>query len=104
MKEYRLKITTRALTDMEQLYNYIAGHLNAPETAAKQYDRIADAIESLRVFPERIKLMDSKPEQALGMRRLLADNYSVIFVVGDEQVTVLRVLYSSSDIISRLRE
>ncbi len=36
MKEYRLKITTRALTAMEQIYNYIAGHLNVPETAAKQ--------------------------------------------------------------------
>jgi len=32
------------------------------------------------------------------------DNYSAVYVVGEAEVTVLRVLYSSSDISARLRE
>lgn len=69
-----------------------------------QYDRIAAAIESLGTFPERCKLFDFEPEHSHGMRQLLVDNYSAVYVVGETEVTVLRVLYSSSDINARLHE
>lgn len=103
MRNYRVKITGKALNDMEAIYNYIASNLQSPETAMRQYDRIAAAIESLDTFPERCRLFDSEPERSLGMRQLLADNYSAIYVVGDAEVTVVRVLFSSSNICARLR-
>jgi len=40
---------------MEEIYNYIAEQLQAPETAMGQYNRIADAIETLDTFPERLR-------------------------------------------------
>ena len=43
MKLYKIQITDAALSDMEEIYNYIAGRLQAPETAMGQYNRIADA-------------------------------------------------------------
>lgn len=104
MKQYTVQITEKALQDMEEIYTYIAKQLQAPEAAIRQYDRIASAIESLCVFPERIKLMDSKPERAMGMRQLLIENYSAFFIVKDTRVVVLRVLYSASDISTRLLE
>lgn len=47
-----------------------------------------------------------QPERDMGMRQRLINNYSIIFVVDDEMntVTVLRVLYSASDINARLRD
>lgn len=104
MKEYSVKITRRALADMDMIYDYIAQSLQVPDTAAKQYDRIADSIMSLNIFPERCKLFDSQPERDMGLRQLLVDNYSVIYVVEDDVVTVLRVLYSASDICARLTD
>ena len=104
MKQYRVKITRKALTDMEAIYDYIASNLQSPDTAMRQYDRIAAAIESLGTFSERCKLFDSEPEHSQGMRQLLVDNYSAVYVVGEAEVTVLRVLYSSSDISPRLHE
>ena len=104
MKEYRVKITRRALADMGMIYDYIAHSLQAPDTAAKQYDRIADGIMSLNIFPERCKLFDSQPEHDMGLRQLLVDNYSVIYVVEDDTVTALRVLYSASDISAQLKD
>lgn len=104
MKKYRVRITGRALADMEEIYDYIASCLQSPDTAMGQYDRIAAAIESLDTFPERCKLFDSEPEHSHGMRQLLVDNYSAVYVVDEVEVTVLRVLYSSSDISARLRE
>lgn len=37
------------------------------------------------------------------MRRLLVDNYSVFFVIQGNRVIVTNVLYSASDVESRLK-
>lgn len=106
MNQYSVKITGKALDDMERIYDYIALELQVPEIAMGQYNRIADAIESLAHTPKRCRLFDSQPERDMGMRQRLIDNYTVIFVVDDATgcVTVLRVLYSASDINARLRD
>ena len=104
MKQYVVRITDRALADMEEIYNYIAIQLQAPENAMGQYNRIAETIEGLHVFSERIKLMESEPERIMGLRQLVIDNYSVFYVIEDMDVIVTRVLYSAMDISRRLLE
>lgn len=104
MKRYTVQITDRALADMEEIYNYIAIQLQAPENAIGQYNRIAEAIEGLCVFPERIKLMESDPERMMGLRQLVIDNYSAFYVIENMQVIVTRVLYSAIDLSKRLVE
>lgn len=104
MKQFNVKITVRALADMEAIYDYIVDKLMAPDSAMKQYGSIAEAIESLNHFPERCNLLDSEQECSLGMRKLLVDHYAVIYVVEDNRVTVLRVFYNASDINVHLRK
>lgn len=104
MKQYVVRITDMALADMEEIYNYIAIQLQAPENAMGQYNWIAEAIEGLNVFLERIKLVESEPEQIMGLRQLVIDNYSVFYVIEDMDVIVTRVLYSAMDISRRLLE
>ena len=53
MKQYDVKISHAALSDMEQIYSYIADRLLESDTAMRQYDRIAEAIQSLNILPER---------------------------------------------------
>lgn len=103
MKHYTVEITNEALADMEQLYNHIAYVLQAPENAMDQYNRIADAILTLDTMAERICIMESEPERSKEMRRLLVDNYSVVSVIQGDKVIVTDVLYSESDIESRLK-
>lgn len=104
MKQYVVRITDRALADMEEIYNYIAIQLQAQENAMGQYNRIAEAIEGLNVFPERVKLVESEPERIMGLRQLVIDNYSVFYVIEDIDVIVTRVLYTAMDISRRLLE
>jgi len=99
MKQYKVEITKEALQDMEDIYNYIAIDLLAPDNAMGQYNRIADEILTLDTFPERFRIMDSEPEKRMELRRMLVDNYSV----RDERVIVTDVLYTASDIEARLR-
>ncbi len=95
MKQYKVQITDKALADMEEIYNYIAIQLQAPENAIGQYNRIAKAIEELKMFPEKVRLMESEQERAMRLRQLVVDNYSVFYVIEKESVIVMRVLYSA---------
>ena len=104
MKHYEVLISDKASDDMEGIYRYISEALLVPATAAKQYNRIADAILSLEEMPERIRLVDSEPERTKGFRPLAVDNYTVFFVIKGNTVNVVRVLYSASDIRKRLSE
>jgi plasmid stabilization system protein ParE len=104
MKQYGVQVTDKALEDMEEIYNYIAEQLQAPENAIGQYNRIAEAIEKLNVFPERVKVMESEPEHTMGLRQISIDNYAAFYVIEDGKVIVTKVLYSASDISRRLSE
>ena len=103
MKQYKVRITDKALADMEEIYNYIATQLQAPENAMSQYNWIAKAIEELSMFPEKAR-MESEPERAMGLRQLVIDKYSAFYVIKDMKVIVIRVLYSAMDISKRLLE
>ena len=73
MKQYDVKISRMALSDMEQIYSYIADRLLESDTAMRQYDRIAEAIQSLNILPERCALVESEPERTQGLRQMLVD-------------------------------
>ena len=103
MKQYKVEITREALRDMEDIYNYIAIDLLAPENAIGQYNRIADEILTLDTFPERYRIMESEPEKSMELRRMLVDNYSVFYTIREDKVIVTDVLYTASDIEARLR-
>ena len=103
MQQYKVEITDEALADMEQLYDHIANVLLSPMNAMGQYNRIADAILTLDMMPERFKIMESEPEHSRELRRMLVDNYSIFYVIRSDKVIVTNVLYSASDIGKRLR-
>ena len=103
MEKYTVEVTKSALQDMEDIYNYIAIELLSPEAAMGQYNRIADEILTLDTFPKRNRIMDSEPEKRMELRRLFVDNYTVFYTIRGYRVIVTDVLYSASDIESRLK-
>lgn len=103
MKEYQVKITDSALHDMEDLYQYIAIQLEAPQNAMNQYNRIADAVLKLNCMPERFRVFDVEPWRSRGLHRMNVDNYAVFFCILDDSVVITDVLYAASDLEKRLR-
>ena len=103
MKKYTVNITDEALVDMEALYEYIAFKLLAPENARGQYNRIADAILTLKSYPDRFGLFECEPEHSMGIHKMIVDNYAVCYVIDSGVVTVTDVLYGASDMYKRLQ-
>lgn len=104
MRKYTVQITDEASSDMEEIYRYISEKLKAPDNALGQYNRLADEILTLDMFPERYPTVDFNPERRACLRRMPVDNYSVFYVVRGDCVIVTDVLYSASDIEQRLKE
>ena len=56
MIEYQIIISEQAAKDMSDIYEYIYTTIGMPQIAMAQFNRIADAIETLHLFPERSAL------------------------------------------------
>ena len=104
IEKYEVTITEEALSDMERIYEYIAYELLTPENVMGQYNRIAEAILTLDMFPERFALFEMEPEHSWGMRRMVVDNYLVCYLVDPGVVTVTDVLCDASNVHVRLEE
>jgi plasmid stabilization system protein ParE len=102
MEKFKVEITNSAFLDMQDIYDYIAEISQDTTVALNQYERITKAILSLEIMPKRIKPMEVNLKYDLGLRKLLVDNYSVIFKIDGNTVYVTNVLYSSSDIENKL--
>ena len=102
MSHYEVLISDKALEDMNAIYDHIVEILLAPDTAARQYDRISNAILSLEEYPERIRIMDTEPEHTKDLRQMTVDNFAIFFVINAGTIYITNVLYSASDISKRL--
>ena len=103
-KQYSVKITDSALSDMDDIYDYISGSLKAPAAAANQYNRIANEILTLSEMPYRYSIPPFPICEELGLHRMLVDNYSVFYKIYETSVVITAVLYSASDLDNRLSQ
>ena len=102
MNTYSVRLTKDAEQNMQDIYDYIAEVLQSPMDAARQYNRLADAIVKLDMLPERCPCVKFEPERTRGIRRMLVDNYSVFYRVKGDEVIVLNVFYSASNLESKI--
>ncbi len=104
MKEYGVRITETAMHDLQGIFEYIAYELLSPVTARKQVEKIEKAIRSLTAFPERFPLMSAIAEEYRGLRGMQVDNYLVVYVVENDEVTIYKTVFGGSDIPTMLMD
>lgn len=99
MDNYSVKLMSRALQDLDKIYDYIAHTLVEPGTALKLVERIENAIFSLETMPYRCPERRRGAYAYRGYRQLLVENYTVIYRIqeSEKQVIVVTVRYSSSE-------
>lgn len=98
MDKYSVKLMSRALRDLDGIYEYIAKTLLEPETAMKLIDRIEKAIYSLETMPKRCPERKVGAYANRGYRQLFVENYTAVFRVNEvkKNVIVITVRYAPS--------
>jgi plasmid stabilization system protein ParE len=97
-EQYKVKLMSRALRDLDGIYKYIAETLLEPGTALALVAEIESEILSLEHFPNRCAPRREGAYAGKGYRQLFVKNYTVIFRVDEarETVIVTTVQYSAS--------
>lgn len=98
-KKYSLKLTPKAVEDLEGIFAYISNYLFAPEAAEKLIDKIEESIMRLKSFPYSCSFVLDEPLKKRGYRKLIVDNYVVFYLVNEQerQVVIMRILFGASN-------
>lgn len=98
-EKYTVKIAHSAEEQLREITDYIRFTLQAPDTAMKKLDILAEEIFSLNQFPNRVLLTDEEPWRSQGIRKLLVKNFLVYFWVDEEakKVQVIGIVYARRD-------
>ena len=93
-----MKISPRALCDLDSIYAYIFQELKVPETAIGMIELLESAIYSLEDMPQRgaerkVGLYANK-----GYRQLFIKNYTIVYKIGEKEkiVVIHTVRYTPS--------
>jgi toxin ParE1/3/4 len=91
---------------LQGIYENISNALLEPINAAKQVNRIMDAVDSLDHMPLRCRLHTNDPWRTKGLRVLSVDNYLVFYLPVESRsiVTIIRIMYKGRDVDKNLNK
>ena len=82
---------SRALRDLDDIYDYISHTLLEPGMALNLVDRIEGAILSLETMPFRCPERKQGAYANRGYRQLFVENYTAVFRIDEAKKTVIVV-------------
>ncbi|MCL2321356.1 MAG: type II toxin-antitoxin system RelE/ParE family toxin [Oscillospiraceae bacterium] len=96
---YSVSIMPEAETDLDEIYDYISYHFLSKEAARNTLENIRLSIKILEDYPEigidvsqRLKKPFSKKHN---LRMIISGSYLVFYIIDNNDVAILRVLYQS---------
>lgn len=87
-KQYNVKITKYALSQMKTIRNYIADELLAPQAAYDLFLEMKKTAASLENMPERNPLVDAEKWKKQGVRKIMLKNFIMYYWADDGHMTV----------------
>ncbi|MFZ5597996.1 MAG: type II toxin-antitoxin system RelE/ParE family toxin [Bacillota bacterium] len=96
LTEYKVVIELPAQRDLQGILRYIADTLKEPAVARRIYTSIKEQIQALSQMPLRHSVVQDQPYAAMGVRKLLVENYIAFYIINEAkcEVHVLRILYN----------
>ena len=88
----------RAQLDRESIAIYLGVECGAPQSALKAIEKVDEAIERVRAFPESGRRVRAESLEHDDYRAVVAGNYIVYYRYDEETLTVYRVIHQRRDI------
>lgn len=92
-----IRYSPRAIRDLDEIYDYIANHLQNLTAAQKIIGGILDAVENLSSFPESGAKLIFSPGLDSGYCYVQHKKYLAFYHLSGTDVYVDRVLYGKQD-------
>lgn len=102
MKRFELRLTKGAVRDLDEIYRYIVEHRSVAE-ADHVFDRILDAVDNLRRFPDRgVCPRELETTGFRQFREVFFKPYRIIYSVAETRVHILVIADGRRDFKSLL--
>ena len=98
----KVKFTTDAVQDLEQIGDYIKDTLKNPKAALNTIGKIKSAVDKLKAFPLIGSPLTSAAGEETDYRFLVCGNYPALYRVQADIVYIDRVLYGKRDYMAIL--
>lgn len=104
--KYTIHITEYALKQMEEIKQYIAEELLAPEAAKDFLMSMKKAAASLESLPFRNSFVDEEKWKEQGIRRTIVKNFLMYYWIDEEKsiVYITAVVYGKREQLGQLEE
>lgn len=99
MKHYTIRFSPLAYADLESIKSYISYELHSPDVALNILEKLLEKIQTLKTFPFRHPQFSTA--RGLLFRQLYINNYNILYKVQEDNVIIMRILYSSSNILEQ---
>ena len=96
---YTYVLTDKYEADIDEIVDYIANELYSPSAASDFVDELDQKLEEICKTPKAGRLVDNPYLKRDDVRRVLVKSYTAYYLidVGEQQIVVLRVVYSRRD-------
>ena len=93
---YKVRLTNQAKEHLRLIRNYYKNELKEPKVADTIIYLLKSKMMSLSTIPYRIKCVDEEPWRKYGLRKIIAKNYNIYFLIdGDKKiVNIVAIIYS----------
>lgn len=100
--EYSIKLSPKAIEDLQEIKSYIENDLQNPIAAKNTINKIISTYEDLSIFPKSGIPVQKYVPFATDYRFVLANNYSIFYRISNEDILIIRILYSKRDFLNIL--
>lgn len=96
LTDYKVIVELPAQRDLKGILHYITNTLKQPVTARRIHISIKEQILTPKSLPSRHSAVQEQPYAAMGIHKLLPENYIAFYIIDEEkcEVHVLRILYN----------
>ena len=101
---YTYRLMPSAIRDLQDIADYIADDLRAPQSAVGLLNEIEAAVEKACAFPLSLSAIQDEMLRRKGYRKIIVKNY-IVFVLHDQKnevLNVMRVMYYARDYLKKL--
>ena len=98
----KINFSPDALKDIKDIKKYISNELYNKQAAINTVDRIMKRVRQLADFPEMGAQLSSIINLEVPYRFLICGNYIIFYKVDDNEVHIIRVIYSKRNYMKLL--
>ena len=85
---YKVRLTNQAKEHLMLIRNYYKDELKEPNVAYRLINLLKSKMMSLSKMTYRVKCVDEEPWRRYGLRKIIAKNYNIYFLIDDDKKIV----------------